>query len=60
MACPLVGATIIWTNAGTLPSRTLATDLSEILKEILIFFIQENASEDVICKMMSISSPSVS
>ena len=36
---------IIWTNAGILLIQNLGTNFSEILIEILTFFIQENAFE---------------
>ena len=45
---------IIWTNAGILLIGPLGTNFSEILIEIHIFFIQENAFENVVCEMASI------
>ena len=47
---------IIWTNAGILWIGPLGTNVSEILIEILIFVIQENACESVVCEMASILS----
>ena len=46
---------IIWTNDGILLIRTLGTNFSKFLSEIVIF-IQENASENGVCEMASISS----
>ena len=47
---------IIWTNAGILLIEPLGTSFSEILIGIQIFFIQENALENVVCEMASILS----
>ena len=47
---------IIWTNAGMLLIGPLGTNFSEILIEILTFFIQENAFESVVCEMVAILS----
>ena len=58
---PWSAQAIIWTNARILPSRTLASDLSEILKEILLIFLfMKMHLRMSSAKMMSISSPSVS
>ena len=46
---------IIWTNAGILLLRPLGTNLREILIKTYIF-IQENAFENVILKMVAILS----
>ena len=46
---------IIWTNAGILLIGPLGINFSEILIEIQTFwFIQENALQNVICKMVSV------
>ena len=47
---------IIWTNDGILFIRTLLTNFSENLSEIHSFLIHENAFENVVCEMGSISS----
>ena len=47
---------IIWTNAGILLIGPSGTHVSEILIENSYIFIQENAYENVDCKMMSILS----
>ena len=47
---------IMWTNAGILFIRTLGTNFSEIFKRNSLIFIQENAFENVVCEMASISS----
>ena len=46
---------IIWTNAGLLSILPLGTKFSEILTETKIF-INENASEDIVCEMAAILS----
>ena len=46
---------IIWTNAAILLIETLRTIFSEIWNEIHAIFIQENAFENVVCKMAVIS-----
>ena len=50
---------IIQTNVGILLTGPLATNLSKILIEIIdsYIFIQEKASENVICKMAAMSQP---
>ena len=53
MACHLA---IIWTSAGILLIGLLGTNVSEIFSRIQAFFIQENASENVVCEMASILS----
>ena len=45
---------IIWTNDGTFLIGTLGTNFSEIIIEIYIFIIQENAFENGVCKVASI------
>ena len=47
---------IIWSNAGILLIRALGINFSGIRNQYI--FIQENASENVVCKMASISSRS--
>ena len=47
---------IIWNNAGLLLIEPLGTNFSEISIWIQNIFIQENALEHVICKMVSILS----
>ena len=47
---------IIWNNDEILLIQTLGTNLSEILSEIHSNFIQENAFQNVVCKMASILS----
>ena len=47
---------IIWTNAGILLIGPLGTNFSEILIEIFYIFIQENAFENIVCKMAGILS----
>ena len=47
---------IIWTNAGILLIGPLGTNFSEILIEIQTFFTEENTFENVVCKMLFISS----
>ena len=47
---------IIWTNARIFSIGPLGTNFSENLIEIHIFFIQENAFENVVWKMASILS----
>ena len=42
---------IIWTNDGILLIQTLGTNFSEILSEILLIFIHENTSENIVCEM---------
>ena len=44
---------IIWTNAETLLIGSLGTNFSEILIEIHTFFIQENAFENVVRKIVA-------
>ena len=44
---------IIWTNAGILLIRSWGTNFSEILNKICTFFIQENAFENAVCKMVA-------
>ena len=45
---------IIWIKAGILLIQTLGTNFSEILNKVHTFVIQENAFENVVCKMMAI------
>ena len=47
---------IIWTSDGQLLIEHLGTNFSEILIEILTFFIQESAFESVVWKMAAILS----
>ena len=47
---------IIWTNAVIFLTGSLRTNLSEILIEIYIFFIQENVFENVVKKLAAILS----
>ena len=47
---------IIRTSAGILLIRPLGTNFSEFLVEILIFYIQENAFESVVCEEAAILS----
>ena len=47
---------IIWTNAGILLIGPLGTNLIEILIEIYIVFIQENAFENVVRNMADVLS----
>ena len=44
---------VIWTNAGILLIRTLGTHFIEILSKIHIFFIKENAFQNVVCEMVA-------
>ena len=46
---------IIWTNDGILLIGPMGINFSEILIEIHTFFIQGNAFENDVCKMVSIS-----
>ena len=45
---------IIWTNAGILLIGPLGTNVSEIWIKILIIFVHENASENVVRKVEAI------
>ena len=47
---------IIWTNVGILLIEPLGTNFSEILIEIITFFSQENAFENVVRKLAAILS----
>ena len=47
---------IIWPNAGIISIGLLGTYFSEILIQIHIFFIQENAFENVVRKLAAILS----
>ena len=47
---------IIWTNAWIILIRALGTNFSEILGEIHAFLIQENAFENVVCKIATMLS----
>ena len=47
---------IIWANGGIFLIETLGTHFSEILIEILTFFIQENVFESVVCEIAAILS----
>ena len=47
---------IIWTNAGILFIWPIGTTISEILIKIHVFFIQENAFENIVCEMSAILS----
>ena len=47
---------IIWTNAEICLIWPLGSNLSEIFIEILFFFIQENAFENVVCEISAILS----
>ena len=47
---------IIWTNAGVLLIGPWETNFSEILKQILYIFIQENAYENFVRKLAAILS----
>ena len=52
---PIQHQAIIWTNAGLLSILPLGTKFSEILTETKIF-INENASENIVCEMAAILS----
>ena len=45
---------ITWTNADLLSIGPLETNFNEILSQGSIIFIQENAFENVVCKMAAI------
>ena len=47
---------IIWTNAGISLIGTLGTNFSEFFYRNSYIFIQENAFENVVCKMAAILS----
>ena len=47
---------IIWTNAGILLIRTLGTNFSEMLSEILTVLSKKNAFERVVCEIAAILS----
>ena len=47
---------IIWTNAGILLIEPLGTNFNEICQEHSYIFIQENAFQTIICKMVVILS----
>ena len=57
MACRLVSA-IIETNVAILLIGPLEINFSEIMIEINMFFVHENAFQNVVCKIASISSRS--
>ena len=44
---------VLWTNASLLLLEPIWTNFNEIVPEIHTFFIQENAAENVVCKMVA-------
>ena len=53
---PVRHQAIIWTNAAILSIGRLWTNFSEILIKKIKIFIQENASESIVCEMAAILS----
>ena len=53
---PIWSQASIWTNAGSFSVGPIETDSGENFNQNVIFFIHENASENIVCEMAAILS----